>query len=418
MSVAIVGGGYTGCLVALDLLKKGWKVTLYEQGPELGGVLRDIVHDGEAFFNGCQYLRLGSLAGKNLLANCYSFGHHYGSYTSLGSNSPRLVDDVAQPTFDGDCSVQPAFPLGGSVTNRLKNFGRHYDDLARWAGSWGDLDELDWQCSVPMQISRVYFPEDLNVASLRMEDPRVEALTVIPRRIRLPNAPIESAFLPKDGYNAFFQFVRESLLDSGCELRLNRPVKVVEDGFDFALSSRGQVFRHDFTVWVSNPVQPLRKICGLRLSTPPTRMRVLYGELRGGSFDNYPIPYYWQIFSSISPIVRIYIYRIRGHLCFTAEAFDTPDQSLMTKSLKDIGSKVGIGGNFDIRGNVLQTRYVNYTQRDRRAVEGATETLLARRILLGAWLTYGREEKIREVSSTISDFIIQSRLEEKCEEPV
>jgi hypothetical protein len=296
--------------------------------------------------------------------------------------------------------------LDGSVANRLKNFGRHYDDLARWAGAWGDLDELDWQCSVPMQVPRVYFPEDSNVASLRMKDPRIEALTVIPRRIRLPSAPTETALLPQDGYNFFFQNVRESLLDSGCELRLNNPVKVVENGFDFALSSRGQVFSHDFTVWVSNPVQPLRKICGLRLSTPPTKMRVLFGELRGGHCDNYPIPYYWQIFSSRSPIVRVYIYRIRDHLRFTAEAFDTPELSLVTESLQEIGLKIGIRGNFEILGNVRQNRYVNYTQSDRRAVEGATEMLLTRRIVPGAWLTYGREEKIREVSSTISEFLM------------
>lgn len=43
MKVAVIGGGYTGCMAAFHAHTLGAQVSLYEVESELGGVLRDVV---------------------------------------------------------------------------------------------------------------------------------------------------------------------------------------------------------------------------------------------------------------------------------------------------------------------------------------------------------------------------------------
>mgnify|MGYP003641625162 CR=1 FL=1 len=87
-TAAVVGGGITGCAIALDLTRLGFQVTLYEAKPLLGGILRDLESDGRWYFNGCQYLRTEQVWHKALpealQGNLYRFAHYYGSYTDLG----------------------------------------------------------------------------------------------------------------------------------------------------------------------------------------------------------------------------------------------------------------------------------------------------------------------------------------------
>ena len=52
MKVAVIGGGFTGCMAALHSAQEGHEVTLLESGDRLGGVLRDVEASGGLYLNG------------------------------------------------------------------------------------------------------------------------------------------------------------------------------------------------------------------------------------------------------------------------------------------------------------------------------------------------------------------------------
>lgn len=56
---AIVGGGWAGCAVAVELAERGWQVTLFEASRTLGGRARRVELQGKALDNG-QHILLGA----------------------------------------------------------------------------------------------------------------------------------------------------------------------------------------------------------------------------------------------------------------------------------------------------------------------------------------------------------------------
>ena len=59
--VAVIGGGYAGCAAAVTLADAGFRVTLFESAPVLGGRARRVVREGLPLDNG-QHLLLGAYA--------------------------------------------------------------------------------------------------------------------------------------------------------------------------------------------------------------------------------------------------------------------------------------------------------------------------------------------------------------------
>jgi len=57
--VAVIGGGYAGCAAAVTLADAGFRVTLFESAPVLGGRARRVVREGLPLDNG-QHLLLGA----------------------------------------------------------------------------------------------------------------------------------------------------------------------------------------------------------------------------------------------------------------------------------------------------------------------------------------------------------------------
>ena len=61
-NLTIVGGGITGCILALLAdSKKYKKIEIFDISKRLGGVLKDLEFDNDYFFNGCQYLDTSSV---------------------------------------------------------------------------------------------------------------------------------------------------------------------------------------------------------------------------------------------------------------------------------------------------------------------------------------------------------------------
>ncbi|MBM4231483.1 MAG: FAD-dependent oxidoreductase, partial [Gammaproteobacteria bacterium] len=85
MRIAVVGGGFTGCMAALHASARGARVSLFEAADHLGGVLREVKFGERAFFNNCQYLSADLVEDEPWMSGLEMFPHEYGSLTALGN---------------------------------------------------------------------------------------------------------------------------------------------------------------------------------------------------------------------------------------------------------------------------------------------------------------------------------------------
>ncbi len=97
-SIAIIGAGCSGLAAAHTLRDAGWRVTLYEQSPEVGGRAISRTTAGFTFDPGAQYIKRGAPASVALITARFS--------------TPNLLD-IAKPVwiFDGAGSIQEGDPV-------------------------------------------------------------------------------------------------------------------------------------------------------------------------------------------------------------------------------------------------------------------------------------------------------------------
>ena len=103
--LAIVGGGLTGCVLALLADKKKYdNIKIYEISKKLGGVLKDLEFNKDIFFNGCQYIDTSSdwfnkIRKKKIFSNQFKvFNCKYGSLTDY-ENKEIYSKDFPEPVF-------------------------------------------------------------------------------------------------------------------------------------------------------------------------------------------------------------------------------------------------------------------------------------------------------------------------------
>lgn len=404
MKVAVIGGGYTGCMAAFHAHTLGAQVSLYEVESELGGVLRDVVFEGKNFFNACQYLRNQAYDFEDVSfsEHLIQFDHHYGSLTRLGNKHARLVDDCAQPVLDGEAVLSNNPVVNQSAWERLLAYGSRSADLIRWASRFGSLNQLDYRCLVPMQLSRVYFAEDPCLDEKKNKDPLADELLALPRRLRTPESSIETAFLPNKGFNKFFANLKETLINIGVSVNTDTPVKLQRSEDVVSLTSRGERLKFDKVVWTANPIPLLSRISNVKLTTPSIPMKLIVGEF---STSLAVVPYYWQIFDVDISVTRVYVYELEGRSCFSVEAFagDSDEKTLM--DVKSVFDQLPLPSRYTIFGIEHQRRHVNFSSEELHSIESVSQDFPSLGIIPGAWTQYGREEKVRSINCKISEAI-------------
>lgn len=406
MKLAIVGGGITGCMAAIHGANEGHEVTLWETTSSLGGVLHDIKTESGDYYNGCQYLGKGVFDKLGWSDGLTEFSHEYGSITSLGNTNLRLMDDCAQPTLDGEVRLSDKPLIHQSALQRLQAYDQNAEKLIAWAKPFGDLAKLDWRCLIPMQLSRLHFPDDSEVTSWKMNNPRANDLLALPRRLR--GMPAESAWLPNEGFNHFFVRLHQSMRELGVSVRLNAPITPNFESGQFSISSRSEIIESDTVVWATNPVPLFKRIFGIRIETPPVKMKVLVGKI--SSIKQTPVPYYWQVFDTDSCVVRLYVYELGGEIKFSAETFDYVDDSTAWQDVQKIIKYCDLGSDPQLAGIVKQQRFVNFSTTEFQFFETLAVDLLQHGVVPGGWQHFGREAKLDYILPLI-DRCLQTQTE-------
>jgi hypothetical protein len=402
MKVTVIGGGFTGCMTALECARQGHEVSLWESADQLGGVLLDIKTEHGVYFNGCQYLRQGSVESLGWPDDFVEFPHEYGGVTALSNKSIRVVDDSAQPSIEGAAQILDSPSIEATALERLKAYGLCATDLVQWAEPFGQLSQLDWRCLIPMQLSRLHFPEDANVPRLKMESHRADQLLATPRRLRGQTA--EPAWLPIGGYSQLFIKLEKTLIDLGVDIRLRSPVKPSIATGRLSLQSRTEAIHTDAVIWTANPQPLIKRLFGKVLDTPPIPMKLLVGDVCRGLQWQTSLPYYWQIFDNNSCVVRLYVYELGGVVRFSAETFDTVDNDTAWDDLQRVMHVCGLGDGHQLSSVVKQSRYVNFSPSEFKTFETLTPRMLELGVIPGGWQHYGREEKVRHIASLFHQF--------------
>ena len=402
MKVTVIGGGFTGCMTALECARQGHEVSLWESADRLGGVLLEIKTEHGVYFNGCQYLRQGSVESLGWPDDFVEFPHEYGGVTALSNQGIRVVDDSAQPSLDGAAQLLNTPSIEDTALERLNAYGLCATELIQWAKPFGHLAQLDWRCLIPMQLSRLHFPEDVHVPRLKMESHRADQLLATPRRLRGQTA--EPAWLPKAGYAPMFVKLEKTLIDLGVDIRLRSPVKPSIEAGRLSLQSRTEALHTDAVILTANPQPLIKRLFGKQLDTPPVPMKLLVGDIAHGRPSSMPPPYYWQVFDNSSCVVRLYVYELGGVMRFSAEAFDTVDNDTAWRDLQSVMQVCGLGDGHKLASVVKQSRYINFSPSEFKDFETFTPRMLELGVIPGGWQHYGREEKVRHIASLFHQF--------------
>ena len=398
MKLNIVGGGFTGCVLALKAAQLGAEVTLFEASNELGGIVRDLQVGEERFYNGCHYLddnEWVQAIRTQLPAALIDFVHEYGSITEL-FGSQEVAFDFAQPVINDTTKIDlvAAQTLGDRLVDRLSVYGKYSKALITWAERYGFLEQLHKDCAQGMQVPRIFFKARVaELIKLKAENLVIDQLTGIPRSILNPHQDKATGFLPARGFTSFFSDIQRLLESSGVDVRLSSPIKpVLSETGKIESYSRGQHFQSDRTIWCANPTALLMKAGIGRLDSPYTDMYCATALL-----DNVEdiLPIYHQVFSNQSSIVRLFVYRLAGKNKVTIEGF--ANQQSESELSVDLARYLEILKLPSLKSSIemfKQRRYANFTPHDKSLIEQFNKNSSILGMLPGAWHIYGRDQKI------------------------
>lgn len=408
-TAVVVGGGITGCATALDLTRLGFRVTLYEAKQELGGILRDIECDGAWYFNGCQYLRTEQTWHKALpdalRQHLYRFAHYNGTHTDLGFGTV-LHEDFEAPVFDvpaNGLADLDACQKCSTLADRMRCYPPAIGEaVLGWLRHLGvDPEAIDAGNAHNVQLGRLYLRgSDAEINALKANSPVVDDLLGLPRMVRGAPRPIGS--LPVNGYNAFFDVFAAILAEAGVRVRTGQPIVPRFEDSTASLKLRGEMLRPDLIVWAANPI-PVIAAAGLgRLDDPVVNITVSAGSIYGSGLPD--DPRYIQVYSTDSPVTRIFSYPREGGHCVTIEHM--PD----ARSLPELQAHVQeICCSFygDVRIEIAvqqsQRRHIFFSPADHARFDAFRDLCTARYVNFvdGAWESYARDTKINTISSTL-----------------
>jgi hypothetical protein len=396
--LTIVGGGSTGLITLSVLAKKGLNCKVYEATDRIGGILRDVSSQNSHYFSGCQYLDTNndwfdSLPDQDLLG----FNQSYASFTDLfGMDS--ISREFSGPVYDGH--VPPLgidLDLQNSAHDKIMGYPSVVrEGLLSWLTMLGVNPRYFHTSSLkPLGASRIHFrSHEEKVKSLRAENHLFSEYFGIPfanHGIMLP------AVIPRFGYSRYFDDhfgvkYRESIAKL-------TPVQIKYESGAFILkSNKAPEIESEKILWSGNP-NPIFRALGMdALDSFNFKCQLICGEVKHWDQE----PFYVQVFSKNSKVLRIFLYEMNGISRFTIEkAYGVESIENTCQFAEEILFKLGLNVGLEPRGIWTQNRFNLLTVNDYESITKLDNILQDTNLLSGSWRNYNRNSKISSITASV-----------------
>jgi len=395
--ISIVGGGITGLAVAYLVDKP---VNVFEASKNLGGILRDLHSERYSFFSSCQYLNGQSswLHQLGLGKTLYEFDHIYASYTDLFGKK-TVSERFAGPVYEGlglhhNCSE---LFLGTSLADRCDLYPPEISSaLKKWFGYIGvDVDITHHSAVTGFQASRIYVLEqEKKIKDLKEKNTLADTIYGLPRSVT--GLSSIKSFLPERGFSNLF----DNFLNQNQKIKFEKNVTVKCDILNNRLVLKTKIgnFEPNLVIWTADPTKLVSKAFGIKLNSQKFSAEVLVGFL-DSLVDS---PFYIQVYSLESRVMRIYLYNIDGRGCFTIEK--AYDDQISGDVVKFCQAVIGYFSNKKIKDVALRkwnARYFAYTIKDHSALSALRSQKHIKNLITPDYLSYGRDQKIDSVMNQL-----------------
>jgi len=399
--VAIIGGGVTG--IAASAFFKDSDTVIFEASSQLGGILKDTESCDFNFFSGCQYFDPNAVWFDKLAKkkDFYTFEHLYGSYTDIFGEVTISTNFAGPVCSHSDIVVNPEQRnLAQSLLDRLNLYPSAVSKgLENWFRNININPSSTHSSSiVGFQAGRVYLEntsQDLEV--LKRNNETIDSLYGLPReKIGLSN---NLASLPYEGFNKVFKSFYNSESQS-TDIQLSASVKAEILGNEISLISKGRQIDCDYVLWTADPSPLIYSVSGQKLDSQKFEVEHLNGFLD----SKVTSPFYIQVYSTYSKILRIFVYNISGKGCYTIEKARGDEKAnqvfefsqFVLEQFKSFKMK-------QILKRKKHTRYYAYTTKDHSLLKTFLKSNEISNLLMPDHLLYGRDEKINSVLNQIRE---------------
>tara|TARA_Y100001970_G_C14258911_1_gene877920 strand:- start:11019 stop:12296 length:1278 start_codon:yes stop_codon:yes gene_type:complete len=414
----IVGSGITGIITALYLKKKGYNVSIYELKDDIGGVLRDLKFNERSYFNGCQYLNSEAkwlkYLDEELINELHFFEHKYASYSDIFDDE-IMEENYAMPISKKELVRKDSFykKSYSNVQQRLKV----YDDftssrLINFAEKYNsNINTLHFSSTDPMQIEKVYFKNNIKeTLKLKKDNSHYDEIFGLPRSY-LNNDKIHG-YIPKNGYNIFFEKIKTYLSKKNIKLYFNTSINCKITSNDKAFKKieflqKNKIINYDLLVWCCNPV-PLIYSLGLgKLDNPFINSQTIVSDFEEDNeiFNN---PFYIQVYSKYSNITRLYFYKLNKIPKISIEILNKNrnndlefEYAFAKKIISKYNSKIQLKNNFNY---INQKKHILFTNSDFEKFDLFSKEYKTKNIIHGGWHIYSRDNKIDYIINAVNQY--------------
>ncbi len=408
--VAIIGGGITGCVTALQLTKYNCKINLYEKSNLLGGILKDYKKNDKFFFSGPQYIDsskwiddLYEFHGFNKVLK--KIDYVFGSYTDLFGKE-IISSSYAHPITDKKF-IKIKDLNSTSLYKRLKKYQKDISiPLIEWCNKFGNnLKLLHEECHYAMQVGRIFFSKDsIKTSALKKKSIIADNLLGIPNKRKY-----QSAYIPKNNFNEFFIMLKKHLIKKGVKFHQNEIVRIKEKEKTIYFGKKK--IESDYFVWACNPV-PLINYSGLgKLDNLTVKMVTHFFDIK--LVRKLKNDAYYQIFCKNKNINRLYIYNIKNKIKLNVECFYLRNENYknslnqdIIKFLRKFGHVVKSTKHIGSRNEL---RHVLISENDNNIFKNFASNKKFKKFIPGSWEIYGRQKKIDKINHELNQRIFEKK---------
>jgi hypothetical protein len=405
--VVVVGGGITGCISALYLSEKGYKVQLFESSSNLAGVMKDFKINDDVYFNGPHYLSTDSEWIKKLLRYrsiskiIRKINYHYASFNDLFGKE-IFKEHFAHPitTLKFKEIKKKKY---STLLSRLKCYQSNISaPLQSWLMRFvKKYDKIHNNCAKTLAIGRVFFQNDIEkIRLLKKSNNIYNELLGLPNLKYLTN----SFFLPMQSFDNFFLELKKILTKKNVKIYYRQKILLKRNSHnELNIFSGKTEIICDHVLWTANPVPLIKNLTDKILDNPYSRCFVVL--IRFCKTSQSIKDSYIQVFSKKSNITRIFIYKNNDTFKLTAEGVYTEKKIDLRDEINFIKKIIKIFSPESELEDTFQTqeflKHNLYTLRDYNLIKKIKIKNPNHKFIHGAWEINQRDEKIMSILENI-----------------